>query len=108
MPNRKCPNCPRNTAVHPCRHCGHGSAKLWNRLAVTVTSLEEFVKIIAPLSPYSAAEASGYYWYRGQSNADWGLETSFLRMTQHLAKQRKEAICLEGEALQEFKSKAHL
>ena len=108
MPNRKCPKCPRNTAVQPCRHCGHGSKELWNRLAVTVKSLKEFVKVITPLSWDSAAKARGYYWYRGQSNAEWGLETSFLRMTRHLAKQRKEAIRLEDEAREEFMSKAHL
>src|SRR5205809_21006 len=101
MPNRNCPKCPQNTAVQPCPHCGDGSAELWNRLTVTVESLKEFVDIIAPLSPYSGAEASGYYWYRGQSNVEWGLETLFMRMTRHLAERREEVIRLEDEARQE-------
>jgi hypothetical protein len=60
------------------------------------------------MSPDSAATSSGQYWYRGQTDAKWGLETSFLRMTRHLAKQRQEALSLEDAARQEFMSRAHL
>ena len=75
---------------------------------MTVGSLADFVAAVAPLAPDSMATASGHYWYRGQTNAEWGLETSFLRMTRHLAKQREEALHLEDVARQEFMSKAHL
>ena len=75
---------------------------------MTVESLEEFVTVIAPMAPDSPAKTRGHYWYRGQTNAEWGLETSFLRMTRHLAKRREEAINLENVARQEFMSKAHL
>lgn len=108
MPSQNCPKCPRDTSVQACPYCGAGAKERWNGLAVTVESLKKFVAIIKPMSPDSAAKASGDYWYRGQTNAEWGLETSFLRMTRHLAKQRKEAIGLENVAREEFMSKAHL
>jgi hypothetical protein len=75
---------------------------------VVVDSLDKFVAAVAPLSPDSNSDVSGRYWYRGQANAEWGLETSFLRMTKHLARQREEAIVLEDAARQEFMSRAHL
>lgn len=108
MPIQNCPKCPRDTSVQACPYCGAGAAELWNRAAVTVESLEEFVTVIAPMAPDSPAKTRGHYWYRGQTNAEWGLETSFLRMTRHLAKRREEAINLENVARQEFMSKAHL
>jgi hypothetical protein len=80
----------------------------WERQAVTVESLKDFVEVVRPLAPDSRAPESGEYWYRGQTNTKWGLETSFLRMTRHLAAQSDEAIRLEDEARQEFMSKAHL
>jgi hypothetical protein len=70
--------------------------------------LEQFVAIITSMAPDSLSKASGHYWYRGQTNADWGLETSSLRMTRHLAKQREEALRLEDAAREEFSSMAHL
>jgi hypothetical protein len=108
MPNENCPQCPPDTSVQACPYCGAGAAELWNREAVTVESLEQFVAVIAPMAPDSPATTSGQYWYRGQTNSEWGLETSFLRMTRHLAKQRDEAIRLEVAAREEFMSKAHL
>lgn len=108
MANTTCPQCPPDTSVQACPHCGTGAAELWNREAVTVESLAQFVAVITPLAPDSPGNTSGHYWYRGQTNAGWGLETSFLRMTRHLAKQREEAIRLEDAAREEFSSKAHL
>jgi hypothetical protein len=108
MPSQNCPKCPPDTSVQACPYCGAGAAELWNRAAVTVKSLKEFVTVIAPMAPDSRAKTRGHYWYRGQTNAGWGLETSFLRMTQHLAKQPEEAINLQDVERQEFMSKTHL
>jgi FRG domain-containing protein len=107
MAKNDCPEC-HGTPVDVCPVCGAGGREQWDRTSVTVESLADFVKVITPLAPDSRSKASGTYWYRGQTNAEWGLETSFLRMTRHLAKQREEAIELEDEARQEFMSRAHL
>jgi hypothetical protein len=108
MPQTKCPKCPADTSADPCPHCGAGEREAWDRAAVPVDSLEAFVKVIAPMAPDSKSKVSGNYWYRGQTNVDWSLETSFLRMTRHLAKEREEALSLEDAARQEFMSKVHL
>jgi|SRR5829696_6018106 len=88
----------------------HSSATrdAWNRHAVTVDSLPLFVEVVRPLAEDSRTPSSGQYWYRGQTNGEWGLETSFLRMTRHLADRAEEVLALEEEARDEFKSKAHL
>jgi hypothetical protein len=108
MPKNRCPRCGQTPFVDACSSCGAGARELWSRQKVTVRSLKEFVKAVKPMSPDSGSRASGHYWYRGQTNAEWGLETSFLRMTQHLAKRTDQAILLEDAARQEFMSKAHL
>jgi hypothetical protein len=101
MPSQNCPKCPPDTSVRPCPYCGDGAAERWDSAAETVESLEQFVKVIASMAPDSRAKTRGHYWYRGQTNAGWGLETSFLRMTRHLAKQHQEAISLEDAAREE-------
>jgi FRG domain-containing protein len=103
-----CPECLGKIPVEVCPSCGAGAREQWDRSALIVESLADFVAAVAPLAPDSMTTASGHYWYRGQTNAEWGLETSFLRMTRHLAKEREEALHLEDVARQEFMSRAHL
>lgn len=101
----RCPKCPGAGA---CPHCGRGAFELWSAQAATASSLSEFVALVKPLAPDSGAPVSGQYWYRGQTSAAWGLETSFLRMTRHLARPNVAALQLEGAARLEFMSRAHL
>lgn len=108
MKKDRCPKCSRTHSGNACPYCGPAAREGWNRRAVTVESLPQFVETVSPLSQDSGSAESGEYWYRGQTNVDWGLETSFLRMTRHLTKLSKEVIRLEDEARQEFMSKAHL
>jgi hypothetical protein len=75
---------------------------------VTVSSLKDFVDVVRPMSPDANTQSSGLYWYRGQTSSTWGLETSFLRMTRHLARHVQDALRLEDAARLEFMSKAHL
>jgi hypothetical protein len=73
-----------------------------------VRSLSEYVAVVKEQAPDSKSPVSGEYWYRGQTDASWSLETSFFRMTRHLAKQNVDALRLEEAARLEFMSKAHL
>ena len=45
---------------------------LWNDVTVSVSTVQQFMDAIAPLAPDAGAQ-SGQYWYRGQTNAAWGL-----------------------------------
>jgi hypothetical protein len=77
---------------------------LWQ--TVEVTTLEEFVRAIADIVPSSTDDRS--YWFRGQSNSDWYLESSFLRSSSGLGLSTESALALEREALKAFRSRAHL
>lgn len=104
----RCPKCSRKLSADGCSYCGPATRDRWNRRVVIVESLPRFVEAVSPLAQNSGAAESGEYWFRGQTNAEWGLETSFLRMTRHLAELSQEVIRLEDAARQEFMSKAHL
>ena len=81
---------------------------LWNDVTVPVRTVQQFMDAIAPLAPDSGEYQSGEYWYRGQTNATWGLESSLMRMTRNVKHEPTWALKLEGAALTEFMSKAHL
>ncbi len=82
--------------------------RIWQACEVTVSSLADFVKEIDPLVSKSHTEEGGNYWFRGQSNHEWDLEPSFLRITGRFGLKPKEAIDLERAGQREFRSKAHL
>jgi hypothetical protein len=82
--------------------------ELWSQASQTVGTLQQFIDAVAPLSPDSGAYESGQYWYRGQTNVAWGLESSLMRITRNVRDQPRVALTLEEAALKEFMSKAHL
>lgn len=104
----RCPRCSKVHTADACPYCGPGARDRWDRRSVIVESLQKFVEVVRPMSPGSGAAQSGEYWFRGQTNAEWGLQPSFLRMTQHIEEQPEEALRLEDAARHEFMSKAHL
>src|SRR5262245_19669949 len=68
---------------------------------------EDFVVQIREMMP---AEDSlrNEFWFRGQSNADWKLETSLMRSCCKLKLTEKEVTELESVALKAFEWSAHL
>jgi FRG domain-containing protein len=85
-----------------------GADKIWQDCEVSVKTLADFVREIDVLIPNSNTGEATYYWFRGQSNHEWDLEPSFLRITGRLGLTLKEAIDLELAAQREFRSNAHL
>jgi hypothetical protein len=78
---------------------------MWDeRIANT---LEDFVREVADMVPTSAPSDVAF-WFRGQSNAAWHLEPSFLRSFRHLGESTAAALRLEEDALKAFRSQAHL
>jgi FRG domain len=108
MDQNPCPDCPDDLSVEACSRCGAGARTLWERASVRVDTLEEFVNKVAAMAPDSQQTVSGRYWFRGQTNATWGLQPSFMRMTRMLTRDPTDAIELEDAACSEFMSKAHL
>jgi FRG domain len=62
---------------------------------------------VADMVPTSAPSDVAF-WFRGQSNAAWHLEPSFLRSFRHLGESTAAALRLEEDALKAFRSQAHL
>lgn len=84
-------------------------AEAWRGVTETVSTLPAFMQEIAPLSPDAHDDGiSGRYWFRGQTNALWGLEPSLMRMTRNVRDIPDRARALEDAARREFMSKAHL
>jgi len=72
-----------------------------------VSSLRDFFDVAADVLPTSAGSGVAY-WFRGQSNAEWPLEPSFMRSVRHRRVSPEPASRLEKEALDAFKAQAHL
>jgi hypothetical protein len=72
-----------------------------------VSSLRDFFDVAADVLP-TTADSSVAYWFRGQSNAQWPLEPSFMRSVKHRRVSAEPAVWLEREALDAFKAQAHL
>jgi hypothetical protein len=69
-------------------------------------SFEQFIEILKSLMPSTSMDDRSY-WFRGQSDATWHLESSFMRSLGESSASRQQAIGLETAALKEFRSKAH-
>ena len=74
---------------------------------IEVTTFEEFVTAIRELTP-AGAPSGEEYWFRGQSDAKWPLETSLMRSSCALSFAIDELIELEAWALKAFRWTAHL
>src|SRR4051812_5456607 len=74
---------------------------------VPVDGFEDFVKALRDILPTSTRD-DGLYWFRGQSNEGWDLETSFVRSSRGLGLSADDAIGLEDEALKAFQFSAHM
>jgi FRG domain len=72
-----------------------------------VVNLEQFVRELTDILPTTAAHDVAF-WFRGQSNAAWHLESSFMRSSRHLGIEAEAIVRLEAEALKAFRSQAHL
>jgi len=103
-----CPECPPDLSIEACSSCGAGGRNIWDRNSERVKTLDRFVALVAPMAPNSGDPRSGFYWFRGQTNATWGLQPSLMRMTRNLVDDPAEAIKLEDAARAEFMSVAHL
>src|SRR5262249_55253479 len=75
--------------------------------SVRVNDFEGFVSELRSMLPQKAEDRTRY-WFRGQSNAAWDLEPSFLRGWSEGDLPLKAALGLEEEALKAFQFKAHL
>jgi len=73
----------------------------------TVTSFDELVDEIHKLMPPESAPDE-VYWFRGQSNYKWSLDTSYMRCSKNLGLSDQDLVDLETAARLEFRSKAHL
>ena len=72
-----------------------------------VSDLTDFFKAAADVLPTTAGKNVAY-WFRGQSNSKWTLESSFMRSVKHRHASSELATSLEKEALDAFKAQAHL
>ena len=72
-----------------------------------VASFEEFVGRLVDILPTTSHDEVSF-WFRGQSNEGWSLESSFLRSSSGLGLSADSALDLEREARNAFRSKAHL
>lgn len=67
-------------------------------------SFKHFVDISSQLAP----NPDHLFWFRGQSASDWDLEPSLMRALGDASLSTEEVAALEDEALQTFRSQAHL
>lgn len=81
---------------------------IWEERECTVSSFEEFVKEVGEILTRNGENLIEQFWFRGQSNAEWDLSPSFLRITGLLGLTPQQAIELEIAAQNQFKHKAHL
>jgi hypothetical protein len=72
-----------------------------------VTNLEDFLGELTDILP-TTASSDVAFWFRGQNNAAWHLESSFMRSSKHLGISADAVVRLEAEALKAFRSQAHL
>jgi hypothetical protein len=72
-----------------------------------VSDLQGFFGVAKDVLPTTAGSGVAY-WFRGQSNAEWLLEPSFMRSVKHRRVSPEPATRLEKDALDAFKAQAHL
>jgi hypothetical protein len=74
---------------------------------IEVRTFEEFVTAIRELTP-AGVPFGEEFWFRGQNDAKWPLETSLMRSSCKMSFTNDELIELEAVALKAFRWTAHL
>lgn len=74
---------------------------------IKVECFEDFVSQLRGVMPSTSA-GNQLYWFRGQNNINWRLESSLARCVRSLKIPGNAALGVETEALRVFKSQAHL